>query len=213
MSEALLGKDPAVYLREYANALEEARAELVALHHIWDPKMRTLMPGCDDVCAETAYRAYARQDLTNLRRVSGPRIEDDHMRATHLIVQYARAKGAVVLEERGGKHFQRVASVEGMRAAVASLLAKVMRIKAEGRYDEARTLFETYGVSFEPSLRDEVTRRAKAAGLPQFYAFVMPTLEPVRDASGAIVDIRVGQAPSFEAQMLLWDQQAAGVKK
>lgn len=204
LSEAIIGKDPAVFLKELANALEEARAELVALHHIWDPRMREIAPTCGEECAEAAYRAYARNDLMNLRRVTGDRIEDDHMRATHLIVQYARHRGVVELRKVGGVHYQVVSDVPGMRKVVAELLTEVMRIKAEGDYESARKLFEAHGMHFAPALRDEVTARARRAGLPKFYAYVMPELRAERDASGRITNVVVHEVADFEAQMRRW---------
>ena len=207
LSKKLEDRDPAIFLKEHANALEELRAELVALHHIFDPKMRELAPECTEECAEVAYRAYARSDFTNLRRVHTARIEDAHMRATHVIVQYAVKKGAVVLEDHDGRHFQTVKDVPAMRAAVAELLAEVMRIKAEGDYDAAKTLFDTYGLHFDPALRDEVVARAKHAGVPDFFAYVMPELRAVKDARGHIVDVQLVPVDDFEGQMLRWSER------
>ena len=209
LSKKLEDRDPAIFLKEHANALEELRAELVALHHLFDPKLRELAPECTEECAEVAYRAYARADLTNLRRVHTDRIEDDHMRATHVIVQYALKQGAVAVEDRGGRHFQVVKDVPAMRKAVAELLSEVMRIKAEGDYDAARALFEQYGLHFDPALRDEVVARAKHASVPDFFAFIMPELRAVRDAKGAIVDVELVPVDDFEGQMQRWSRSGA----
>ena len=206
LSEKLKGKDPAVYLKEYTNALEECRAELVMLHHIWDPRMHEIEPRCTEECATAAYQSYARQDLVQLRRVGGDRIEDDHMRATHLIVQYARHKGGVELQKIKGKHFQLVTDLAAMRSSVAELLAEVMRIKAEGDYEAAKALFQTYGMFFEPSLRDEIRKRADQIGLPDYYAFVMPELSLVRDEKGRIVDVTLALGQDFEKQMSTWNR-------
>ena len=48
------------------------------------------------------------------------------------------------------------------RDGVGRLLAEVQRIKGEGDYDAAKALFETYGVHFDPALRDEVVARVDA---------------------------------------------------
>ena len=49
---------------------------------------------------------------------------------------------------------------------VGRLLAEVQRIKAEGDYAAARALFETYGVHFDPELRDEIVARVERLDLP-----------------------------------------------
>ena len=91
---------------------------------------------------------------------------------------------------------------EAFRAGVATLLADVQRIKAQGDYEAARAFFETYGIRFDPQLRDEVVRRVETLGLPSYTGFVMPSLEPVRDAAGAVVDTRMAYPLDFTAQML-----------
>ena len=49
------------------------------------------------------------------------------------------------------------------RDGVGRLLAEVQRIKSEGDYAAARALFETYGVHFDPALRDEIVARVDRA--------------------------------------------------
>ena len=65
----------------------------------------------------------------------------------------------------------------------------MQRIKAEGDYAAARALFETYGVHFDPALRDEVVARVDRLQMPSYTGFVMPRLEAVRDGAGEITDV------------------------
>ena len=65
---------------------------------------------------------------------------------------------------------------------MARLLAEVQRIKSEGDYAAAKELFETYGVHFDPEMRDEVVARVDHLKLSSYTGFVMPKLEPVTDA-------------------------------
>ena len=55
---------------------------------------------------------------------------------------------------------------------VATLLAEMQRIKSEGDYDAAKTLFETHGIYFDPALRDEVVARVESVGLPSYSGFM-----------------------------------------
>jgi dipeptidyl-peptidase-3 len=80
------------------------------------------------------------------------------MRNRQMIVRWLMANSkAIDVREREGKTFyvmvDRKAFQEGGPAA-----AEVQRIKAEGDYNAARKLFETYGVHFDARLRDESWR-------------------------------------------------------
>jgi dipeptidyl-peptidase-3 len=92
------------------------------------------------------------------------------------------------------------------RAGVGRLLAEVQRIKSEGDYDAAKALVETYGVHFDPALRDEIVARVDALQLPSYTGFVMPRLEPTYGDDGSIVDVDVTYPSSLEAQMLEYSE-------
>jgi dipeptidyl-peptidase-3 len=208
VSESLPG-DPSALLKEFGSTLEEARAELVALHHVADSLLVERGVLSSSAAADEAIRSYVRADLIQLRRVvSGDRLEDDHMRATHLIAEFLRREGKCVeLRPVGGRHFAVVTDLPRARRTVATLLAEVMRIKAEGDYDAARRLVETYAIRFDPALRDEVVRRCRDAGIPRFFAFHMPALRAVTDGTGAILDVVVDYGKDFDTMMLEWDLQ------
>ena len=70
---------------------------------------------------------------------------------------------------------------EAFREGVGRLLAEVQRIKSEGDYAAAKALFETYGIHFDPKLRDEVVARVDKLDLPSYTGFVMPKLEAVTE--------------------------------
>ena len=65
------------------------------------------------------------------------------------------------------------------REGCGRLLAEVQRIKSEGDYPAAKKLFETYGVHFDPKLRDQIVARVDKLNLPSYTGFVMPKLTPV----------------------------------
>ena len=92
--------------------------------------------------------------------------------------------------------------MERFRAGVGAMLREVQRIKSEGDYAAAKTLFETYGVHFDPQLRNEIVRRVERLNLPSYTAFVMPTLTPVTDDDGAVVDVQISYCLDFATQML-----------
>jgi dipeptidyl-peptidase-3 len=85
---------------------------------------------------------------------------------------------------------------------VAKLLGEVQRIKSDGDYPAARDLFETYGVHFDPDMRDEVVARVEHLKLSSYTGFVMPKLEPVTGAGGELTDVRISYPCDLMSQML-----------
>ena len=85
---------PAKFLKEYYSTLEEARADLMGLWNIWDPKLKELNLVKDqDEIAKAMYDSAARAPLTQLRRIpKGDTIEEDHQRDRQLIAHYIRDK-------------------------------------------------------------------------------------------------------------------------
>ncbi len=198
-----LRSDPAEYLREYYSATEEARADLVALWHIFDQRLMDLA-GIDQGCGEALYRSFVRADLIRLRTIKkGDRLDKDHARARHMIVSYIKDKSkAIDVVERDGKVYLSVNNIQKMRQGVGELLSLIMRIKAEGDYQEAKKLVEKYGVKINPQWRDQIVKRAEAIDLPDHYAFVMPELELVEGKSGKITEVKISYPQDFLRQQL-----------
>ncbi len=202
-----LNGNPQAALREQFSAVEESRADLVALYFLPDPKLVELglvsaADQADVVLAE--YEAYTRNALVQLRRVrEGTTIEEDHMRNRQMIVGWLTANTtAVQIRVRDGKTYFVMTDVAAFREGVGRLLAEVQRIKGEGDYDAARALLETYGVHFDPALRDEVVARVDRLKLPSYSGFVMPRLNAVRNGSGEITDVEISYPLDLGSQML-----------
>ena len=198
---------PQAALRQYYSTIEETRADLVALYFLPHPKLVELeqLPAehqAEIVCAE--YESYARNALVQLRRVrEGTQIEEDHMRNRQLVVRYLCAATRAVQERwRDGKTFYVVADVHAFHQGVGTLLAEVQRIKSQGDFEAARNLVETYGVHFDAALRDEILARVQRVDLPSYTGFVMPRLDPVRGANGAITDVMISYPLDLKTQML-----------
>jgi dipeptidyl-peptidase-3 len=125
------------------------------------------------------------------------------MRNRQMVVLWLIANTrAIEVRRRDGKTYYVMADVDAFRDGVARLLGEAQRIKSTGDYDAAQALFETYGVHFDPELRDEVVSRVEALDLPSYTGFVMPRLEPVCDAAGEITDVAISYPMDFTAQML-----------
>ena len=198
---------PHLLLKEHYSAIEEARADLVALYFLPDPKVAELglVPAAHhDEIVIAEYEYFTRNALVQLRRIrQGTTIEEDHMRNRHLIVNWLRAHTtAIDIRRRDGRTYFVMTDAQAFRDGVGRLLAEVQRIKSEGDYDAARALIDAHGVHFDPSLRDEVVARVDTLGIPSYTAFVMPRLRPHRNARGEIVDVSLSYPLDLEAQML-----------
>ena len=182
------------FLKEYYSTLEEARADLMALYNVWDPKLKELGLITDqENVARAMYDSSARAALTQLRRIpKGDTIEEDHQRARALIANFVKDKtGAIEHFDRGGKTFVRVTDYQKMREGVGVLLAELMRIKAEGDYDAVKALIDKYGVHFDPKLRDQVVGRYRQLDLPVYWAGINPELTAQLDAKGNVSSVKM----------------------
>ena len=206
ISERLKGSPQSVLKEQYA-ALEEARADLVALYFISNPKLVELglidaTDHPDVIAAE--FEGYSRNALVQLRRVrEGTQIEEDHMRNRQMIVRWLMANTkAIDVRHRDGKTYYIMVDAKAFEEGVGRLLAEVQRIKAEGDYAAAKTLFETHGVHFDPKLRDEIVARVERLNMPSYTGFVQPKLEAVTAADGQITDVTISYPLDLTTQML-----------
>ena len=206
ISEKLQGS-PQTALKEQYSALEEARADLVALYFIPSPKLAELgiVDAKDqDEIVRAEYEGYTRNALAQLRRIrEGTQIEEDHMRNRQMIVRWLMANSkAIDVREREGKTFYVMVDPKAFNEGVGRLLAEVQRIKAEGDYEASKKLFETYGVHFDARLRDEVVARVEKLNMPSYTGFVQPRLEAVKGPDGKIADVKISYPLDLAAQML-----------
>jgi dipeptidyl-peptidase-3 len=200
-------RSPQELIKEHFSALEEARADLVALYFLPDPKLAELgiLPAADqDNIVRAEYEAYTRNALVQLRRVrEGTQIEEDHMRNRQMIVRWLMANTKAIEERtRDGKHYLVMVDPAAFREGVGRLLAEVQRIKSEGDAAAAAKLFDTYGIHFDATLRDEIVKRVDALKLPSYTGFVMPKLTPVMGADGKMTDVTISYPQDLTTQML-----------
>ena len=195
--------DPHTYLREYYSTLEEARADLVAYWNIYDPKLTELGVADIQEVGHELYRQLARVGLTTLNHYpTGSTAEEDHDRNRLLIVNYLIEAGALAPMQKNGHWYIEVKDYDLAHAAVGKLLAEIMRIKAEGDYAGIKALVDKYGIHFDPAVRDDVVARYKKLDIPTYYAGVYAHLEPVKDKSGKVTDVKIAYPRDFLAQQL-----------
>jgi dipeptidyl-peptidase-3 len=205
--------DPADWIKENYSALEEARADLIALYFMLDPQLEELglLDGREEA-ALAAYERYTRNGgLQQLRRIpEGEQIEEDHMRNRQMIVHWIMANsGAIEKVTRDGKTYLRVRDTKAWREATGRLLALVQKIKSTGDYVGAKALFDEHGIRFDSKLRDEVVDRYKKLNVPSYAGFIMPRLTAIMGNGGEIEDVKISYPLSIEQQMLEWSGRRA----
>ena len=209
---------PKETLKNYASPLEEARADLVALYFIMDPKMVELGLVESDEVGKTEYDQYLKNGyMLQLRRIElGNNIQQAHMRNRQMVSKYAIEKGlareAIVLSKKEGKTYIDITDYNGLREIFAELLSEVQRIKSQGDYEAAKNLFENYGVEVERSLHEEVLARAEKLNIPPYYGFINPELKPIYNDTGEVVDIEIEYPTDFTTQMLDYSERYGFLK-
>jgi dipeptidyl-peptidase-3 len=198
---------PKETLKSYASALEEARADLVALYFIMDPKLVELglMPSLD--VGKTAYDSQIRNGLQlQLRRVKlGDDIEEAHMRNRQLISSWAFEQGQEdnVIErvEKDGKTYFVINDYEALRGLFAEQLKEIQRIKSEGDFAAGQALIETYGVKVDRAMHEEVLARVEPLNIAPYKGFIQPRIVAIEE-DGEIVDVKIESMENFVDWML-----------
>jgi dipeptidyl-peptidase III len=205
---------PAETLRQYASAMEEARADLVALYFIMDPVLIELgvMPSLEVGMA--SYDRYLRNGLmTQLYRIEpGKNLEQAHMRNRQTVASWAHERGreenVIERRTREGKTYFVVNDYARLREIFGELLREFQRIKSEGDFAAAQHMIETYGTRVDPELHAEVLARYAPLDVAPYSGFINPRLVPVTaPGSEVIQDVLVEYPDDFVAQMLEYGEQ------
>ncbi|GAB2967299.1 dihydrofolate reductase [Hymenobacter coalescens] len=198
---------PKETLKSYASAIEEGRADLVALYYLMDPKLVEMgvVPSLEVGKAE--YDSYIRNGLmTQLVRLPlGETVEESHMRNRQMVAKWAYEKGQKdkVIEKvtQNGKTYFRVNDYQKLRGLFGQLLRETQRVTSEGDYNGAKNLIENYGVKVDPVLHKEVLQRYQKLNIAPYAGFIQPRLVPV-EQDGKVVDVKLEYPSDFAQQML-----------
>jgi dipeptidyl-peptidase-3 len=205
-------------LKNYASALEEARADLVALYFIMDQKLVDIgvMPSLE--VGKTEYDAYIRNGLmTQLARIlPGDNIEQAHMRNRQAISKWVYEKGksenpsngTSVIEKKvkEGKTYFVINDYNKLRELFGQLLRELQRIKSEGDYEAGKNLIEDYGVIVDQEIHKEVLERYKKLNIAPYAGFINPKLVPVTEGE-KIIDVKIEYPKDFTEQMLYYAKE------
>jgi dipeptidyl-peptidase-3 len=200
-----LNDDPRGLLGRVYSALEECRADLVALWHIADPKLIELGAFSlreQRVVVETMYITYLQGWLSRFDRVPGLEVREAHNRGNHTILLYLlEGEHGLEMVQEDGDYFLKLTNLERVRNGIGSLLTKIQVIKSTGNRKEAEQLFDRFGTRLNDDWKANITARKKKLRAPKIKAFVFPRLEPVLE-NGEIVDVLLHHDEDLTAQQL-----------
>lgn len=194
-------------LKNYSSTLEEARADLVALYYITDPKLVEIGVQKSTDVGKAEYDSYIQNGLfLQLRRLDdGENLEESHMRNRQLVSAWVFEKGKAdnVIEKKviNGKTYFVINDYKKLRTLFGELLKEVQRIKSTGDFEGGKNLVETYGVKVDQALVKEVKERYKQFNTAPYSGFIQPKLIPVKQGN-KIVDVKIEYPEDFVQQMM-----------
>ncbi len=207
---ALGSMDPRARLGRVYSALEEARADLVALYHIGDPKLAEIGAydaSLRDLVVETAFVSYLQGWMARMDRVEGVEVREAHDRGHHCILMWLLRGGEkkrnygveVISVDRD--YFVRVNDVDRAREGAGELLSRLQVIKSTGDADAAHRIFDDFGTQLDPAWKANIAARRERLKLPKLKAFVFPHLTPIMRGD-EIADVRLAYDEDLTAQQL-----------
>ncbi len=200
---------PKETLKSYSSTLEEARADLVALYYLMDPKLIDLGIMTTLDVGKTEYNSYIRNGMMMqlVRLEEGETIQESHMRNRQLVAKWSYEKGKEenVIERviKEGKTYMVVRDYEKLKVIFGELLKEIQRIKSEGDYEAGKNLVETYGVQVDPELHKEVLARYEKLGIAPYAGFINPVLKPVMEGD-KVIDVLIEYPGDFSEQMMYY---------
>ena len=194
------GRFPPANPVEESGALREARADLAAWSH---GSTALLPPECARLFPQYAAVSWlaAAADLPE-----GDRIESDRARAVQLQIWWFQSKGALIERRSGGRRYFSASDDTRFREAAQELDALLRDIGKSANAARLEELLSAHATRADPSLRDEISARLRAAGVPRRIALLPPRIEAIVQ-DGKPVDARAVPIEDLDAEILRdWSQ-------
>ena len=139
---------------------------------------------------------YTKEQLTDIVR-----------RSSMILGIPCTADGAAEIVKVSNKSFLQINDYNKLRTCFAILLSEIQRIKSEGDYIAARNIVEEYGVKVDKKLHKEMRMRYKKLHIAPYKGFINPTLVPLCNGRGDVVDVKVKYCESYSEQMLRYSKE------
>ncbi|MCA9519433.1 MAG: hypothetical protein KC609_00605 [Myxococcales bacterium] len=211
--------DPRVLIGRSFSSLEECRADLIALYHFGDPKIRALindtLPKSKRYTAEQwrklelgMYIWFLQGHQIGLRTMRDGVVKGAHRRAEHAIYRFVTQNGGSKTKDygakvvkRGGKYFVAISDPAKVHRGLRDLLVALQVTKSTGNAKEANRLFDRFGTNYDPAVQKNVKLRAARLGMVKNRVVVYPRLVPVLKG-GKLVDVKLAYDETLTDQQL-----------
>ena len=213
----LNGQDPAKLIGGVYSALEECRADCVALYQFFDPKVVEIgaVSEADQMAAAKAmYLGYLGGQLRMNGLVQGDTIREAHYRGRQLVLNYLTQPGmdfGVAIVQKDGHSFVQVNDVQKARIGVGEVLTKLQTFKSNGDKEGVEKFFADFGTKVNKDWQADAKGRMDALNLPRARAFVFPQLVPVveqKNDRDVLKDVTLETKETFAEQMLRFSRWA-----
>ena len=213
----LNGQDPAKLIGGVYSALEECRADCVALYQFFDPKVVEIgaVGEADQMAAAKAmYLGYLGGQLRMNGLVQGDTIREAHYRGRQLVLNYLTQPGldfGVAIVQKDGHSFVQVNDVQKARIGVGEVLTKLQTFKSNGDKEGVEKFFADFGTKVNKDWQADAKGRMDALNLPRARAFVFPQLVPVveqKNDRDVLKDVTLETKETFAEQMLRFSRWA-----
>ncbi len=208
---ASLKVDPAVAIGRAYSSLEECRADLVALYHVFDPKLAEIgafkAEEQGDI-ARAMYIGYIQGNMNQYRMYDDDFVREAHQRGQQLVMNFLLEGGergdkdyGTRVIVRDGNYFAELVDLDKAHRGVGDALGLLQVIKSRGDAAAATRIFDRFGSRVNPEWRANIRSRAARLKLPNKTAIVFPRLEAVVQGD-AIVDVKLHVDEDLTAQQL-----------
>ena len=213
--EKLKGEDPTKVIGGIYLALEECRADCVALYQFLDPKVVEIGAVSADehpAATKAMYLGYLGGQLRANGLVQGDTMREAHLRGRQLVLNYLTQPGmdfGVAVANKDGHFFVQVNDVAKARTGVSEVLVKLQTFKSNGDKAGAEKFFTDFGTQVNKDWQQDAKTRMDALNLPRERAYVFPQLVPVMDQKNdrdVLKDVVLETKETFAEQMLRFNR-------
>ncbi len=193
------------------NALEECRADAVALYHIFDDKLVEISAFTKEEQPEVILATYIRHLqgwLNSYRRLEAEVVREAHDRGHQLSLAFLVEGGmngdqdyGVKVVQQENNYYVKITDINRAREGVAAYLNLLQTHKSTGDGDASTKFFDRFGSRVNVDWQRNIKQRAEKIAIPNHNAFVFPRLKPVVDGE-KIVDVQILFDEDLTAQQL-----------
>lgn len=215
------------------SAMEEARAEVASLYHMSDfIRLRDLgiyPKSYSDQQAEDIATYQIVEFFTSQLRSYAARLADTTTEITqaHQLGRQAMLNWMVhenaleIVTAKSGIPHVRLNDIAAARASLGRFWNEIQNMKSKGLVDETRAFFKRWGAYTEQhkTWRKAILAQMNRQGSPKNVIYLNPTMKLVKNAAGAVVDVKLtysnaskGMAGVVQRQIEVSARNAARVK-